>query len=208
MKIPLIILLSFIQVWLFGQQDWELARDKKQTKVWVKDYPDSNFKQFKSETILEAKLQEVVAVQLDIANMGKWYDNVGEVELVEKVSDLEGVYIVNFDMPFPVRNRISAIRAKMTYDISTNTVHIITQYEPGILDKTDVIHVKNIQSKWAITDLGDGTVKILHSGHMDPSGSLPAWIGNTGVKDGPIKSFKGLRKILPDYAGTTIDWLN
>lgn len=207
MRLPILlfILLPFL---LPAQAEWTLARDKKETKVWVMDFPNSNFKQFKSETIVEAELADVVALQLDVANMGKWYDNVGTVTLVEKISDLEGTYIVDFDMPFPVRDRVSAIRAKMTYDKASKTVYVITQYEKGILDETDKIHVKNIQSKWEITDLGDGNVKILHSGYMDPSGSLPAWIGNTGVKDGPIKSFKGMRKILPEYAGSIVEWLN
>ena len=125
-----LLLLLFITLpfLLPAQTNWELARDKKETKVWVKDFPNSNFKQFKSETIVEAELADVVALQLDVANMGKWYDNVGTVTLVEKISELEGTYIVDFDMPFPVRDRVSAIRAKMTYDKETKTVYVITQY--------------------------------------------------------------------------------
>ena len=202
-----ISLLCLFATSLPAQPTWTLARDKGPTKVWVMDFPDSNFKQFKSETVVEAALADVVALQLDVANMGKWYDNVGTVTPVEKVSDLEGIYIIDFDMPFPVRDRISAVRAKMTYDQEAKTVYVVTLYEPGIIKETDKIHVKRLQSKWLIRDQGDGTVYIEHSGYMDPSGSLPAWIANTGVKDGPIKSFRGMVQVLPDYAGSEVDWL-
>jgi len=207
MKYYILVFTFLFSIDTFSQVDWKLARDKKETKVWVKDFPDSNFKQFKAETVVKADLADIVALQLDVANMNQWYDNVGMVNPVKKISDLEGVYIIEFDMPFPVRDRVSAVRAKMTYDKEKKTVYVITQYEPGILEDTDKIHVKRIQSTWEISDIGDGEVKILHSGYMDPSGSLPAWIGNTGVKDGPIKSFKRMRKILPNYAGSNISWL-
>lgn len=191
-----------------AQADWELARDNEETKVWVKDFPDSDFKQFKAETIVDASMDQVIALQLDVANMGKWYDNVGTVTPVKKISDLEGVYIIDFDMPFPVRDRVSAVRAKLWYEADIQTVKIITQYEPGILEDTDKIHVKRIQSTWEISKMADGRVKILHSGYMDPSGFLPAWIGNTGVKDGPIKTFNAMREILPEYGDITIEWLS
>lgn len=208
MKHLLTVIALFVVLSIQAQEEWELARDKENVKVWVKDFPDSNFKQFKSETTVEASLESIVALQLDIANMGKWYDNVGTVTPIEKVSEMEGIYVIKFDMPFPVLDRVSAIRAKMDYDKATKTVKIKTQYEPEILEDPDGIMVTNIQSIWEITDLGNGQIEIFHSGYMDPAGILPAWIGNTGVKDGPIKTFRGMMEILPEYANAKVDWLN
>lgn len=190
-----------------GQADWELARDKDGIKVWVKDFPESNFKQFKSEVTMPADLHALVALQLDIANMDKWYDNVGTVTPTKKISDLEGIYVIDFDMPFPVLDRVSAVRARMWYDQATETVHVKTQYEPGIITDTDKVHVKRIQSTWEISPAGEGHVLIKHSGYMDPSGSLPAWLANTGIKDGPVKTFRAMRQILSDYEGQRIAWL-
>jgi len=208
-KIFIFLIISFTQNNnLNCQIDWELARDKKGIKVWVKDFPESNFKQFKSEVIIDAPLADLVALQLDIKNMDKWYENVGAVTLIEKVTELEGTYIINLDMPFPVRNRVSAIRAKMWYNKELKTVYVKTQYEPGILENQEGVHVKRIQSTWELQDLENGKVRILHSGYMDPSGSLPAWLANTGIKDGPIKTFKRMRKILDQYKDSKIEWLN
>lgn len=207
MKQYILLIFTIISTGASSQVEWQLARDNKHGKVWVKDFPNSNFKQFKAETTLSATLSEVVALQLDVLNMNKWYDNVGNVTPVQKISDKEGIYIVEFDMPFPVKDRISAIRAKMSYDKEEKIVRVITQYEPNIVQDTKKIHVKNIQSKWLIKDIGNGEIYIFHSGYMDPSGTLPAWIANTGVKDGPIKTFRDMKKVLPSYQGQSIDWL-
>lgn len=190
-----------------AQADWELQRDKSNIKVWTKDYPKSNFKQFKAKTRIKATLKNVVAVFLDIENMGLWYDRVEKVELVEKVSDMEGIYKIDFELPWPVANRVSAVRATLSHDPATNTVRVDTNYEPNIITETDQLLVTNMHSEWILTPIEGGFVDIYHKGYMDPAGSLPAWIANSGVKDGPIKTLKALQQILPDYVGVKVGFL-
>lgn len=190
-----------------SQSDWELQRDESNIKVWTKDYPDSNFKQFKAETTIKSSLKNVVAVFLDIENMGLWYDRVEKVELVEKVSDMEGIYILNFELPWPVADRISAVRATLSHDPSTNTVRVDTNYEPGIITDTEVLLVTIMHSEWELTPMEGGFVHIYHKGYMDPAGSLPAWISNSGVKDGPIKTLVALQGKLVDYKDVEVEFL-
>jgi len=190
-----------------AQQDWELQRDKSGIKVWTKDYPDSKFKQFKAETKLKASLENVVAVFLDIENMSLWYDRVEKVEMVEKVSDKEGIYKIDFELPWPVANRVSAVRASISHDPKTNKVRVDTNYEPNVITETEDLLVTVMHSEWILSSVEKGYVHIYHKGYMDPAGSLPAWVANSGVKDGPVKTLKALKKILPNYAGTKVDFL-
>ena len=193
---------------LISQPDWEVQRDESNIKVWTKDYPNSNFKQFKAETTLNTSLQNVVAVFLDIENMGLWYDRVEKVELVEKVSDMEGIYILYFALPWPVADRISAVRATLSYEPNTNTVYVDTNYEPGVITTdTEALLVTNMHSEWELTSTAGGSVHIYHKGYMDPAGSLPAWISNSGVKDGPIKTLLALQQKLEDYKDVEVGFL-
>ena len=43
---------------------------------------------------------------------------------------------------------------------------------------------------------------------MNPGGSLPAWISNSGVTDGPVKTLTALIEILPDYSGVDVSFLD
>lgn len=205
--ILLLTLISFLGSDILSQSDWELQRDKKDIKVWTKDYPDSKFKQFKATTRMEASLENVVAVFLDIENMGAWYDRVEKVTLVEKISDMEGTYKIDFGLPWPVKDRISAVRAILTHDPVTNVVTVSTKYEEGIIEESEGLVVTDMHSEWVLTPVGDNTVDIFHQGYMHPAGSLPAWIANSGVKDGPVNTLSALRDILPDYTDVDVDFL-
>lgn len=189
-----------------GQSTWELQREDSGIKVWTKDYPKSDFKTFKAEATIPATLENVVAVFLDIENMGAWYDRVERVDLVEKISNMEGIYRIDFELPWPVADRISAVRATLSYNSTKNTVTVHTEYEPDVITKGDVLLVTKMHSDWLLTPVGGG-VHVYHEGFMDPGGSLPSWIANSGVKDGPIKTLKALKEILPQYVGVKVGFL-
>lgn len=189
-----------------GQSTWELQREESGIKVWTKDYPQSDFKTFRAEATIAATLQNVVAVFLDIENMGAWYDRVERVHLVEKISSMEGIYKIDFELPWPVADRISAVRATLYHDVAKNTVTVHTEYEPDVITDSNVLLVTHMHSDWVLTPV-DGGVHIYHEGFMDPGGSLPTWIANSGVKDGPIKTLKALKEILPQYSGVKVGFL-
>lgn len=191
----------------FGQKDWELQKDKKGVKVWTKDYPDSNFKQFKATTKLKAELKNVVAVFLDIENMGVWYDRVEKVTMVEKFSEMEGTYKIDFELPWPVKDRISAVRATLSHDPITNVVTVRTKYEDGIITNPDRLLVTDIHSEWILTPVEGGFVDIFHKGYMHPAGSLPSWIANSGVKEGPVKTLTALKEVLASYSDVEVAFL-
>lgn len=204
--------LPFLFIFLFcitidAQNDWDLQRDESGIKVWTKDYPGSKIKQFKTETKVKASLKNVVAVFLDIENMGLWYDRVEKVEMVEKISEMEGTYKIDFELPWPVADRVSAVRAILSHDPAANVVRVDTNYEPGIITDTDVLLVTTIHSEWVLTPVGDDFVHIYHKGYMNPAGSLPAWISNSGVKDGPVNTLTALKEILPNYSNVNVAFL-
>lgn len=208
MRFILLIFTSLLLITsLSAQENWEKQKDKNGITVWSKDYPNSKFKQFKATTKIKADLENVVAVFLDIENMGAWYDRVKKVTLVEKVSDMEGVYVIDFELPWPVSDRVSAVRSVVSHDPITNVVTVKTKYENGILDDSERLVVTDIKSEWILTPVAGGFVEIFHKGYMDPAGSLPAWIANSGVQEGPVKTLIALKKILPRYADVGVSFL-
>ena len=207
-KFSLLLMLLFTITTSFAQKDWKLVKDKKGIKVWTMDYPNSGFKQFKAETRIKSEIEPMVAAFLDVENMSAWYDRIEKVTLVESTSDKEGVYILDFDLPWPVSDRISAVRAVLTHDPNTNVVTVKTQYEPGVIEDSKKQVVTDIQSEWILTPTDDGYVEIFHKGYMHPSGKLPAWIANSGVKDGPVKTLTKLQEILPEYQKVDVDFID
>ena len=192
----------------FSQSKWEIQRDNGNIKVWTMNYPDSDFKQFKAEVKLKADLENVVALLIDIENMNLWYHRIESVELVSKISETEGTYKIDFDLPWPIANRVSTVRSRLLHDTITNVIKIFTKFEPNIPIESESILVNDIISEWILTPERDGYLNIFHSGYLEPAGSLPAWIMNLGVKDGPINSMTSLVALLANYENVDIPWID
>jgi hypothetical protein len=207
-KILFLLLFTILGTIVYCQENWKLQRDENGIKVWTKDYPNSDFKQFKATATIKADLKNVVAVFLDIENMSAWYDRVEKVSLVEKLSDMEGIYKIDFKLPWPVADRISAVRAMISYDPLSREVAVKTKYEDGIITNSDKLVITEMHSEWKLKSADNGYVEIFHLGYMHPAGTLPAWIVNGGVKDGPVKTLTALEKILPSYADVKVSFLD
>ena len=203
------LIILFLPLIGFCQSDWELQRDKKGIKVWTKDYPDSNFKQFKATCHIDASMENVVALFQDINNLNKWYDRVETTALNRKISDQEAIYTIDFDLPWPVTNRVTAVKSTIKLNPTNGQVKVITEYEANIItpSKGDLL-VTNVSSDWILTPNPNGGIDALHLGYMDPAGSLPAWIANKGVKDGPINTITGMKKLLPKYETVDVTFID
>jgi hypothetical protein len=206
--ILLLSIFTFIGTTAICQESWELQKEENGIKVWTKDYPDSKFKQFKATVKIKVELKNVVAVFLDIENMGAWYDRVEKVILVNKISEMEGIYKIDFELPWPVKDRISAVRAILSHDPVTNEVTVNTKYEKGIIKDSDRLVITDMYSEWVLTPVEGGYVEIYHKGYMHPGGTLPAWISNSGVTEGPFKTLTALIEILPSYADVGVSFLD
>ena len=116
--------------------------------------------------------------------------------------------MIDFELPWPVADRISAVRAVLNHDPISNEVTVNTKYEKGIITDSDRLVVTEMHSEWILTPVEGGYVDIYHKGYMHPAGSLPAWIANSGVKEGPIKTLTALMKILPSYTDVKVSFLD
>ena len=196
MKYSIIIFLIVIGLPLRGQPDWTLKKDIDGIKVYTKDRPSSSFKTFKATAKVDAPVEEVVRLFKAVEDMPKWYDKVSEANLLQTISKDEGIYSIVMDMPWPVRDRISVIKATMTYDASKYQYKVITRHEPSYtLDSRGMVVVTDIGSSWIIKASDNGT-ELIHEGYMDPAGIVPAWLAEDTVEKGPILTIQNLRKMV------------
>lgn len=199
MNVKLIILLILTSSNLYSQ-DWEFKREQEGIQVYTADREGSGFKHFKATATVEANLEQMKAIFRDISNMHTWYDSVAENRLLQKIDVNEAIYTLILDMPWPVKDRASVIRAKMeTFD---NGFEVRTQYDNSIknpLSPEDYVLVHDIGSSWIVKSIDDKHVSITHQGYMDPAGSVPAWLAENSVEKGPIKTIQNLRKAVRNY---------
>lgn len=192
----MIIILIAFGIPLLAQSEWTLKRDTEGIKVYTKDRSNSSFKTFKATATVNAPVEEIVQLFKAVEDMPKWYDKVSEANLLEAISKDEGIYTIVMDMPWPVRDRISIIKATMTYDATKNQYKVITRHEPSYtFDSRGMVVVTDIGSSWIIKASGNGT-ELIHEGYMDPAGIVPSWLAEDTVEKGPILTIQNLRKMV------------
>jgi hypothetical protein len=79
-------------------------------------------------------------------------------------------------------------------DSGTKVVTVDAPVEPGIVPvKKDIVRIDHSSGKWLITPYSPGQVKVEYTIHVDPGGSLPAWLVNTFATEGPLHIFRNLK---------------
>lgn len=188
---------TFLQV-SFSQKDWTLDTSKDGISIYTKDTPNSDIKQFKLVTTIKSDIKKVYELLRNVEGMHLWYDKIKSVQMLQKISDNEGVYLLEYSLPFPLKNRVSTVKGKMDFDKKAGIIKVNTTYQAFAIpaNMKDLLLITKIWSSWEITTLPTGELSIIHMGSMDPGGNIPTWLVNDGVTTGPIKTINAFKSLL------------
>jgi hypothetical protein len=187
---------------LYSQKDWRLYKDNQNYKLWLKEVAGTSIKQFKIETTSQKKdMNTFYNLMRDVENMNKWYDKVKSVKLLKKISENEAIYLMEYDLPFPLEDRITTIKGAIFFDELKRTIRVETEYYPYTIpkDKSNLTLITKISGVWDIVKQKNGEIMISHVGFMNPEGNIPAWLINEGVTSGPVKTIQNMLKLLAKY---------
>jgi hypothetical protein len=190
--------------------EWKLKSDNDGVKIFTRNVADSKIKAIKVECVLNATPTQLVAVLLDVKNSEDWLYHTSSNYIVKQVSPAELYYYSKVEVPWPVSDRDFIAHIKVTQDATTK---VITAYAPCVADmvavKPGIVRVADSNGKWVLTPEGNGKVKVLYTLHADPGGSIPAWLSNMFVTQGPAESFKKLKLQLqkPAYKNVKLPFI-
>jgi len=190
-----------------AQNDWKLSTDKEGIKIYTSIVPDSKIKAVKVECDLNATPAQLVAVVMDINTAPDWVYHVKSAKLVKQVSPAELYYYSEVTLPWPVANRDFVAHLIASQNPDTKVVTIDGPAVPGFVPvKKGIVRIGHSFGKWIITPIGTDQVHVEYSIHVDPGGSLPAWLVNIFATDAPLKIFENLKVQLqkPVYKNTTL----
>ncbi|MCF0051739.1 START domain-containing protein [Dyadobacter sp. LJ53] len=182
---------------VLGQPDWKLAAEKEGIKVYAKTIPDSKIKALKAECVVEATVQEVVALLLDVKAAENWVCHTKQCSLIKKVSPTELYYYTEVSLPWPLENRDFVTHMEVFQDPATKIVTVNAPAVPGFVSpKNGKVRITHSSNVWRIIPLDKRHVKLDYTLQVDPGGLLPAWVVNHFACQGPIISFTAMRKEL------------
>lgn len=176
-------------------EGWSLRKETDNIRVFTIDQPDSSFQAFKAEAVLDAPIENLMAVMINPQSCVEWVHNCSESYAFGD-GDFHDryAYSVN-DMPWPVTDRDYVLRIRTHGEESDGEVVMDLNAIPDQRDEEDGhIRVDKSDTLYRFIPQGDQT-RMIWVQHTEPNGSIPGWLVNTLLVDIPIRSMEQLERV-------------
>jgi hypothetical protein len=193
-------------------EEWQLEKDKDGIQVYTAAVANSDYKAFRGEAIINAELNQVMALLDDTNGFVHWMFNCKSPKLLYKASLLDRYQYLQNDFPWPAADREMILRNEISQDpvSRVTTVKLSGVLESALPEpakaalpkKSDAVRVEDVVGFFELTPLSDAQTKVVFQLHLNPVGALPSGLVNAMIVDNPYETLKAMRKrvVLPEYA--------
>ena len=161
---------------------WELVDDDDGVKVWARPVADSEVREVKAETIVDAPAARIWETVCDVEHYAVFMPYIEKVRVVGKHD--RGIYVYQrINPPFVDRRDYTV---KVTYEADATAGRYKRSWEPandkGPPPREDSVRLVINEGHWQITAKGPTRSAVVYYLHTDPGGSIPNWLANKGNK--------------------------
>ena len=176
--------------------NWEEQKKEGGITIYIRPHPNSSFEAFKAVAILDAPLNNIMAVMANPLSCIEWVHGCTEsYGFDEKNFNDRYAYSVN-DMPWPFKDRDYVLHIKTTSKPGSNKIlmHMNASADKKSVSD-DYLRVSVAQTIYILEALDNNKTKMTWLQHVEPGGVLPGWLVNSLIVDIPIKSLQALEDI-------------
>ncbi|MGG7665461.1 START domain-containing protein [Dyadobacter sp. BHUBP1] len=182
-----------------AQVEWRRVAVRDGIKVFAKTVPDSKIKAMKAECVLDAEVDEVVALLLDVDAAERWVCHTKSCKLIKKISDTELLYYTEVSLPWPLDNRDFVTHLRVIRIENSPIMTIEAPAIPGIMPvREGVVRISTSINRWVLHPLPNARVRVEYTLQVDPGGHLPAHVVNMFACRAPIETFQNMRQVLAE----------
>jgi len=182
-----------------AQTEWKRVAARDGIKVYAKSVPDTKVRAMKAECALDASVEEVVALLLDVRAAERWVCHTKSCRLIKKISETELFYHTEVSLPWPLDNRDFVTHLKVIRHENSDVVTVDAPAVPGIVPARDgIVRINTSVNRWVIHPLQRGKVWVEYTLQVDPGGHIPAHVVNMFACRAPIETFQNMRKVLAE----------
>lgn len=187
----------FSWIGIAQQKNCGLRKSAEGIEVYTCKMEDSKINSIQSSFTVSASFSRLSEALIDWNNFPKWQYKIVKTEMLKKISNNEFIYRAELQTPWPVSNRDLILHVKMASTSNPNEYHFSAIGKPDFIPPREgFVRVPVSEAHWYIKVEGASKIHIKHSILIDPGGSIPAWLMNLSLAEGPYETFKNLRKYL------------
>ena len=180
-----------------AQNDCQLKKQKQDLKVYTCSSPESKLKILKAEMVIEdTSFKELLSFVRDINNCVKWQYNTIEAGVLQNRGEAI-IYRTVITAPWPVSDREMILELSSTFDSTKQELAITSRsVDYKYKESEDLVRVPFAFGKWQVTSAENNSLKVIYTLRIDPGGSVPVWLINLAMAEGPYNSFSSLKEEL------------
>lgn len=180
-----------------AQTEWQLKRDKDDIQVYYRESPDMDIYELRMDYYVETSLSGVVKLLDDVSNYTSWVYKLAETKMVQRINETDFYYYNRVDFPWPMSDRDLVGYSKLWQEPDTKIVRAtVSSAHWKQKNFEDFVRVTTLDIQWNLYPQKDGRVKIEYFLKSDPAGSIPAWMVNLALDQGPIETIKNMQREL------------
>ena len=183
--------------------EWEKMEEDTGITSFRKEIEGSPFKAFRGEALVDAPIEKVLWVLADNRYRPRWVDRLEVSKTLEKKGDYEYVVFQYFGLPWPVADREYVYRGRAFSKGSEVILEMASTQHPKA-PKAKGVRGTLKQSRYVLVPKGPNQTHVTVEILTDPRGMLPSWLVNLIQKSWPIKTPKGIRKMVDQPFAKTL----
>jgi hypothetical protein len=198
MRNVLTALFVFITITVLAQtKDCELKKNSDNILVYTCKSENERLKSLKATfTLSHTTIEELVTFLKRVDRYTEWQYNMCSAKVLKPLSEDSMIVRTEIVAPWPVDNRELIVQYSFYQNVKDKKLKVITKtLNFDYPTREDVVRVPFSYAEWEVTSLNN-ILYITYTMRIDPGGSVPVWLINMAMADGPHESFVKLKKLL------------
>ena len=201
--VAILLLAPLFQPNLVGQngvesqvdEPWKLEKDKNDVKVYTRHVDGYEIKEFKATSIIEAPMEDILAVVIDAEHYAEWMSNTTSAKTIKMEENGNFLVYYQLSLPWPMKDRDAISQNQIINGTDSTVIHtiLLPDYLP---EDPKLIRMKVANGGWIIKRLADNRCHLTYQFVADPMTKVPAWIANLFVVESPYETIFNLKERL------------
>ncbi|GKX49865.1 hypothetical protein SOASR029_01740 [Budvicia aquatica] len=188
----LTVILLFISLSSHAE-NWELEMDKEGIRVFLSTPQDSSFKAYRAETIIKALPGAIASILADMSLSCQLMYGCKQARLIKQQGYDYWAYS-QIKAAWPVSDRDLSIYSHAELEEDGTIVVKVSALPENVPAAKDHIRITKLDGFWKFIPIDSQTTQVIYQVAAEPGGSVPAWLANKFVVDGPFETLKAFRQ--------------
>ena len=177
-------------------QSWTEAKNKNGVKIETRFIKGWSIKEYRGTVYIKTTLEKAVDAYRNPIKRKSFMKRSIEVSNLKVVSKNEIITYNLGNAPWPVLDRDNITRSIFSKPTSKSVKVTMTSLPDYIPKRDNIVRVPRTKGYWLFEDQGNGFIKVVQQSVADLGGSVPDWIVNSTIVEGPYDTLLALKNVL------------